>query len=175
MSQASRGRRAGHVFLTGMMGSGKSSIGSILASLLEFEFLDLDDRIEREQGCSIAQIFAECGEEGFRDAESQALRAAVLQEESRWVVATGGGVILRDENVVFMKANGVIVLIDRPIEIIERDIETGRRPLLAGGTARLHAVHRERSQRYRATCDVCFVNQYTDAATAANALAQLLL
>ena len=100
-----------NLYLVGMMGSGKSSAGRHLAELLGYRFLDADTSLEQVVGCSIPEIFARDGEQGFRD-----LEAAVLNQIASWhslVVATGGGVVTRPENWGQMQ-QGVVIWLDAP-------------------------------------------------------------
>ncbi len=96
-----------HLFLTGFRGSGKSSVAKQLANMLQLPMVDLDDEIERAAGKSIKDIFAEVGEQGFRDQETTALRRVV--NEPRSIISLGGGAILRSENRECIKQNGVCV------------------------------------------------------------------
>ena len=99
--------RAGTIFLVGYRGTGKTTIGRILAERLGWAFADVDDRIELVAGRSIKDIFATEGEPGFRDREAAAL--AELCARSGCVVATGGGAILREANRAVLRANGFVV------------------------------------------------------------------
>ena len=117
--------------LTGFMGAGKTATGRALAALLGWDFVDLDDELERSATKPIPAIFAEDGEERFRDLESQEL-ARVLRRD-RIVVATGGGVLLRSNNRRRLSGRMVINLDASPAECVRRlrHSET-ERPLLAG-------------------------------------------
>ena len=84
------------IILLGPRGSGKSSIGRLLAERLDVQFLDLDEQIQRQTGRRIAEIFADVGDPGFREVESAALKAAL--SSGAGVIATGGGVVLREPN-----------------------------------------------------------------------------
>lgn len=112
------------------MGSGKSTVGPRVARRLGWSFLDLDDAIEDETGRSIASIFAEDGEERFRQMEAAALRRTA--ERERAVVALGGGALTNDDNLRFAKEHGVIVyLYASPGELARRlRDEAAHRPLL---------------------------------------------
>lgn len=140
-----------NVYLTGMPGSGKSTIAKILAEAVGYAALDLDSEIEKSAGCTISEIFASQGEKAFRDMESRAVANAAAMNCQ--VVATGGGCILRPENVDMMKKSGLIVFIDRPVEDILADIETGHRPLLKGGKQRILDLYAERIELYNERCD----------------------
>jgi len=105
-----------NIVLTGMPGSGKSTVGKLLAQKLQRSFIDLDSRITEMAGCEISDIFAKQGEAAFRDLESQS--AAEAARETGCVIATGGGAVLRPENVRRLKQNGRIFFLNRPLEDI---------------------------------------------------------
>ena len=116
-----------NIYLIGMMGTGKSTIGKLLTKMLDYPFVDLDEKIEKYAGKSITEIFKNNGEENFRNLESEHLRFY-----SNSVIACGGGIIMRKENRTFMKDNGKAVLLTASIpELSKRLIESDSRPLLA--------------------------------------------
>jgi len=122
------------VFLLGFMGAGKTSVGLALAQRLRWQFVDLDQRIEKREGRTIAQIFAGSGEDAFRQIETAALREllAELDRDRPVVVALGGGVPLREENAALLATSGAPqVFLDAPFEVVrQRCRETaGTRPL----------------------------------------------
>lgn len=136
-----------NIVLTGMPGSGKSTVGRVLARQLERELVDTDTEIIRLAKKPIPEIFAQRGERGFRDLESQ-----VIQEVSRrtgLVIATGGGAILREENVRRLRQNGRIYFLDRPAEDI---LPTDDRPLARDMEA-VRQRYAERYPRYTSTAD----------------------
>jgi shikimate kinase len=124
------------ILLVGFMGTGKSVVGKRLAARLERPFIDLDEQIAAAAGQSIPEIFAAEGETGFRDRETAALRALIDrqgagQEEER-VIATGGGILGREENVALLRRLGTLVcLTARPDVIVERTRPWDNRPMLA--------------------------------------------
>jgi shikimate kinase len=121
----------GPIFLVGFMGTGKSTVGRLLALEIGFTFVDLDDVIVREAGRSVAQIFAAEGEAGFRDREEAAVRAATAMR--RTVIATGGGAACREINLGAMLGAGrVVALAATPAEVIRRTGTGPGRPLLHG-------------------------------------------
>jgi shikimate kinase len=117
--------------LIGLMGSGKSSIGRHLAKRFGITLIDLDNYIVEKAGRSIPEIFAEQGEEGFRDIESDALREVLSQ---RAVIATGGGVILREENRALLKRHPPVIWLKASPEFLAKRIDgDSNRPLIAAG------------------------------------------
>lgn len=142
---------ARNIALIGMMGSGKSTVGRILAGRLEWDFVDLDSLIETRSGLSIPQLFAQYGEEYFRCLE-ESIAGDVLQGSGQ-VIATGGGVVLssrlREE---LVEKSLVVWLIASPAELARRVAKApGVRPLLAGSDpeTRLAQILAEREQYYR--------------------------
>lgn len=136
-----------NIVLAGMPGSGKSTVGRVLARQLDRELVDTDTEIIRLAKKPIPEIFAQRGERGFRDLESQ-----VIQEVSRrtgLVIATGGGAILREENVRRLRQNGRIYFLDRPAEDIQ---PTDDRPLARDMEA-VRQRYAERYPRYTSTAD----------------------
>lgn len=120
-----------HIFLTGFMGAGKTTVGRALAAQLGWDFLDLDRLIEQRVGRGIPEIFAAEGEGAFRDQESLALRS--LPADRPLVVATGGGIVGRAENRSFMRELGRVVFLDVSWEqLLSRLQGEGGRPLATG-------------------------------------------
>lgn len=120
------------VFLCGFMGCGKSTIGKILAEKLGCGFVDMDNYIVEQQGMSIPQMFAEKGEEYFRNAETDAVREL---SERPGVIACGGGAMLRKTNSEIANSAGTVVFIDIPFEsCYERISGDKNRPLVANNT-----------------------------------------
>ncbi len=135
-----------NVYLVGMMGAGKSAVGRPLAAALGYRFLDADAELEKATGCSIAEIFASEGEEGFRDFETATLNT-LAAHHSR-VVATGGGVVIREVNWGHLR-QGLVVWLEAPEALLVQRLaaDPTRRPLLedpnlAGRLAALLAVRR---------------------------------
>src|SRR5690606_3405366 len=117
------------VFLVGPMGAGKSTIGRLLATELGFNFRDSDRVIEERTGADIPWIFDMEGEEGFRERESAVLQE--LSNEENTVVATGGGIILREQNRRLMGSAGLVCYLTASIDqLVERTARDKKRPLL---------------------------------------------
>lgn len=120
-----------NIFLIGFMGSGKSTIARQLKKELDMELVEMDQRIVDEQGMSINDIFAQKGEEAFRDIESQLVVDLGNQEAS--IISCGGGVVIRPQNVENMKKSGKIVFLTASPETILERVKGGTdRPLLNG-------------------------------------------
>ena len=118
-----------HIFLTGFMGTGKSSVGKVLAARTGRRFVDLDEAVVAAAGMSITDIFASRGEPAFRALESEALQKVSL--ESGLVVATGGGAVIDPENRRVMRATGCIVNLTASADAIGARLgDDDTRPLL---------------------------------------------
>jgi shikimate kinase len=140
------------IFLTGFMGSGKSTVGRRLAARSGAAFVDLDRAIEEASGRSVPELFAATGEAEFRDLEARALRATAALEDA--VVATGGGVPLDPANRSWMRRRGTVVWLDVPAPVLMERLAAapGQRPLLASPGATLELLTRRLSAY--ADCDV---------------------
>ena len=131
-----------------MPACGKSTVGKLLAAKLGRTFCDLDEEIVKLAGMPIPEIFATKGEAAFRDLEAQAAAQASLH--GSLVIATGGGAILRDDNVTALKRNGRLYFIDRPLEQL---LPTEDRPLASSAEA-IRRRYEERYDRYCSVADV---------------------
>lgn len=118
------------IYLTGFMGCGKSTLGPILANVLGYAFIDLDEEIVRDAGRSIPELFALEGEAAFRVRESKALERTLLQVDV--VVALGGGAFVQPSNQMLLLKNGCVVYLQASFEtLVQRAIHSkGNRPLL---------------------------------------------
>ena len=116
-----------NIYLIGMMGSGKSTVGKTLSEKMHKPFIDLDSEIEKGTGENISEIFDIDGEEQFRKMETKQLK-----QYSESIVACGGGIVLKDENREFINENGIAILLLATMgELTQRLSNSGNRPLLA--------------------------------------------
>ncbi|MFH1546553.1 MAG: shikimate kinase [Patescibacteria group bacterium] len=144
-----------NIVLIGMRGSGKSAIGCVLAKFLDFEFMDVDRELEKNEGMKIPEIVGKHGWQHFRDLETKYVKKAAVKNQA--VISTGGGVILRKENVENLKKNGVIVFIHAPLDHLARRVSRNKnRPSLTGKSPHeeLEKVWQQREKIYREAADV---------------------
>lgn len=150
-------QQARAVVLTGFMGTGKSTVGRLLAKRLGYGFIDLDELIEKEAGMPIKDIFSSFGESRFREFEAQAIeRLAYGELGTAQVVSTGGGAVVRERNRSLLRSFGVLVCLKAsPEEILKRVGKRPERPLLFGPDReeKLHALLSERQTAYE-DCDL---------------------
>jgi len=143
-----------NIVLIGFMGSGKTAVGRRLAAELQLDLLDTDELIEKTEGRTIGQIFATDGEEYFRDLESEVLKT--LQDYDHFVLSTGGGMVLRTENVARLKSLGPVILLwADPERIWHRIKHEAHRPLLKVADPEQEIVRRlaAREPFYRQAAD----------------------
>lgn len=145
----------GNIVLIGMPGCGKSTIGRLLSQKINMKFCDIDDYIEAKENRSISEIF-KCGEACFRDIEEKAVEE--ISSIKGYVIATGGGVVLRRINIDYLKKNGVIIFLNRPLDEIALDVEFSKRPLLKEGRDKLYKLYEERYDLYKKYCDFEILN-----------------
>ncbi|MBQ4611176.1 MAG: shikimate kinase [Clostridia bacterium] len=135
------------IYLTGMMGSGKSQLGAEAARILGLPFYSTDDMAQQQAGMTISEIFAAYGEEYFRDMESD-----ILQRVSALpfgIVSTGGGIVLREQNRSLMRSTGKILWLHRDIAETAATLDPAGRPLLKDGTDALFSIYQARLPLYR--------------------------
>jgi len=162
-----------HIFLIGMMGCGKSTLGRLLADHIGCSFADLDEEIVRYEERSIPEIFAAEGDAGFRLCETAALECSV--DEPPCIIATGGGIITREENIAIMRRHGLVVWLNRPLEDMILTVRQDTRPNLAGDKeARMRTLFAAREALYRRAAHIewtCALPARESAALLAKALA----
>ncbi len=145
------------LFLVGMMGAGKTTIGRSLARVLDREFVDLDHELEARCGVRVSLIFDIEGEEGFRKRETMALNECSRRRGI--VLATGGGAVLAPENREYLKKRGVVVYLRASADELFRRVSRDRnRPLLqtADPKGRLRSLLQEREPLYEEVASLTF-------------------
>lgn len=153
-----------NVYLVGLMGAGKTTIGRSLAKRLGLRFVDTDKEIEARTGVSIPTIFEIEGEDGFRKREWQVI--AEMAARSGFVVATGGGAVLREENRANMRASGFVVYLNVPPQTLwERTRNDRNRPLLqvADPLLKLNQLFATRDPLYREVASLVVDGSRTNA------------
>jgi shikimate kinase len=140
-----------NIILTGFMGTGKSTIGQLVATELQHEFVDMDTLIEQREGRPISQIFAQQGEAYFRQLEADLCRE--LAEQKGLVIATGGGALVPEANLRVMEQSGLVICLDcEPVTLWQRIGQSEDRPMLAeqdeSRFARLAALLAQRAPAY---------------------------
>jgi shikimate kinase len=146
--------RRGNLYLVGLPGSGKSTLGRQLARRLNKSFVDADQELEQSLGVTIATIFEIEGEGSFRDREEAALASLVTRTDV--VLATGGGVVIRPANRERLRQGGTVVYLHaEPLTAFQRVRKSRNRPLLntPDKLARLEQLYRERDALYREVAD----------------------
>jgi shikimate kinase len=148
-------RESNNIFLVGLMGAGKTTVGRILARELHKTFVDTDREIEKRTGVAIPVIFEFEGEAGFRAREAVVIGEFVHHDQV--VLATGGGAVLQPENRTLLAANGrVVYLHAQPHDLFQRTRRDRNRPLLqtADPQAKLAELYGARDPLYREIADV---------------------
>lgn len=139
-----------NIMLIGMPGSGKTTLGKLAAAKLELQFVDMDAYIEESLGKKVSDIFAEMGEGYFRGLESAS--AAIIGQTKGQIISTGGGFVLRENNITEAKKHAVLVFIDRPVEAIAENFNFADRPLL-NTVEELQKMYEARIAKYRNAAD----------------------
>lgn len=143
-----------NIYLVGMPGCGKSTIGNAVCEKLGIEIVDLDELVIQREGKSIQELF-DIGEPHFRKAETEALKAVTLMKNV--VVATGGGVVVKDENIDIMRSDGKVVFIDASPNFIVANSPLDGRPLLKNKD-KIHELYTNRIANYRKSADYTVEN-----------------
>ena len=159
---------AEHVFIVGMMGSGKTTIGRLLAERLGWRHLDSDEQVGRDTGQTVPEIFAQRGEPAFRAAEARALAAAAVADTPT-VVSVAGGAVLDPDNRHVLRRGGVIVWLRARVETLAQRVGDGAgRPLLGDDpAAALRRLYAERRPVYQQLAQVVVDVDGVDARTVA--------
>ncbi len=160
-----------NLYLVGLMGAGKTTVGKALAKRLGYRFLDSDHEVEERTGVSLATIFEIEGEDGFRRREAQLITE--LAGLKRHVVATGGGSVLRPENRLALRSSGTVVYLDVPLHTLhERTRHDRKRPLLQVSDPRqkLRELLAQRDPLYREVADVTISGSHITAQAILNLL-----
>lgn len=148
-------RNSSNIILVGMMGSGKTTVGKLLAKQLQKTFVDSDDEIQRRTGVTIPHIFDVEGEAGFRQRESSVIEDLVMRRNI--VLATGGGAPLHPHSRELLKQSGVVVYLKSGVhDLWQRTRHDQSRPLLqtADPRARIQKLYEERDPIYTAMADI---------------------
>jgi shikimate kinase len=164
-----------NVYLIGPMGSGKTSLGQRAAKILGLEFIDCDHELEAQTGASVNLIFDIEGEEGFRERESRLLEQIAARRGA--LVATGGGVVLRDRNRRLLRDSGLVVYISASVnQQLHRLGRDRARPLLQTGDrrAKLADLAKQRNPLYERVADIEFQSRSRNLEATARSLAELI-
>lgn len=147
-------KKAGNIFLVGLMGAGKTTVGKSLARHLDKTFYDSDHEIERRTGVNIPLIFELEGEAGFRKRETQAI--SELAAQPNIVLATGGGAVLMEENRIILSRQGIVIYLRASVdELCHRTRGDRNRPLLQteNPRERLQTLFTQRDPLYLEVAD----------------------
>lgn len=136
-----------NIVLSGMPTCGKTTLGKMISESYGYEFVDTDELIEKEVNCKIVDYINENGEESFRNIESKIIKN--ISSKNHLIISTGGGAILREENVFNLKSNGIIFFINRSLNLLK---PSSSRPLTSDIES-LTKKYNERIPIYKSTCD----------------------
>lgn len=145
-----------NIILIGMPGCGKTTIGKKVADKLGKKFVDTDELLVEIYNKEIPEIFAEEGEEKFREYETETLKS--IDKDLNAVIATGGGIVVKERNVPLMKQLGKVFFIDREVEDILSTLDSDSRPLLADDRSRIYNLYEDRYEKYKSACDIIVNN-----------------
>lgn len=148
-------RRSGNIFLVGMMGAGKTTVGKLLAHQLNKIFVDSDDEIQKRTGVTIPHIFDVEGEAGFRQREASIIQELVLADNI--VLATGGGAVLNEQSRAALSSNGIVVYLRSTVhDLWQRTRHDRNRPLLQTSDphGKLKSMYEHRDPLYSQLADL---------------------
>lgn len=141
-----------NIALIGFMGSGKTTVGELLAKKLQMQFVETDEEIVKREGKSIPDIFSEKGEPYFRDIEKKVI--AEVSANDNQIISCGGGVVLNKENIIELKKNSVVILLDVSLDVAwERVQENTNRPLARNKVA-FTERYSQRASIYKDATDI---------------------
>lgn len=138
-----------NIFLIGIMGAGKTTVGKELGKEMKMDFIDVDRYIERKNKTTINEMFKN-GEDYFREKEAEVI--SELCNLDNKIISCGGGIIKREENIKNIRENGFVIYLDRPIDNILETINIEKRPLLKDGKEKLYDIYKERKDIYETAC-----------------------
>lgn len=146
-----------NIVLIGMSGAGKTTIGMAMSYKLKMMFVDMDAFIEKKYDMTISEMFEKYGEEYFRNLETET--AKYLSENYKnTIISTGGGVVIRPENMEYLKSTGTIVYLNRTVENILSTLNAEKRPLLKSNPEKLYEMRKARHLLYQKYADICIMN-----------------
>ncbi len=146
------------IILIGFMGVGKTSVGERLAKKLQFDFMDMDYKIEEIENKKITEIFEKYGESYFRELENKVIKEYIQHENI--VISTGGGIITTKENIEILKNEELVIFLDANVETIIKHLsnEVNKRPLLKDNSNLYKKIEDLLSVRYEKYKDVCDIS-----------------
>ena len=147
-----------NIVLIGMPGSGKTTISKALSKSIDWPVIDLDEYLVDYFKMSIPEMF-EISEDYFRSLETKVCK--LLKDKQNTILSCGGGVVLREENIAYLKENGIVCLLNRDLERIMENVDTTSRPLLKEGKNKLIKLYEERWPLYLKSADIIIDNNNT--------------
>ena len=144
-----------NIILIGMMGCGKTTISKLLGKRISKLVIDTDEYIVNKYHQTIDDMFV-IGEDYFRENETNVCKE--IANLNGYIISTGGGIVLNPLNIKYLKKNGIIVFIDRPLNNIKEDVDISSRPLLKEGSDKLDKLYDQRYQLYLDACDFHLIN-----------------